>query len=106
MIVQTLQTNQCPEFEALVRIYSASLPESECKSISALWAMIERPEYLFLVALEGGSVVGFTISIRLSGTDAALLEYFAIDPAHRNQGIGQSLFLRTASHEKLADRFL
>lgn len=104
--IRTLRTSGEAEFDALARIYTTSILESERKSMAALRRMVERPEYLFLMALAGSSIVGFTISIRLADSGAALLEYMAVDPAHRGRGIGQALFQHTAAHEHMADRFL
>ncbi len=66
--------------------------------------MLQRPEYIFLIALDGPTVTGFTISVQLD-PDATLLEYMAVDPAYRCRGIGHALVRRLAS-EHLGDRFL
>jgi ribosomal protein S18 acetylase RimI-like enzyme len=95
-----------PDFNALLRIYTEALPPSECKSVDTLRAMIERPEYLFLVAVDEGAVVGFSISIALLDSDAALLEYMAVDAARRGQGLGQQLILSTTSQPQLRGRQL
>jgi predicted N-acetyltransferase YhbS len=95
-----------PEFDALLRIYTEALPPSECKSADALRAMIERPEYLFLVAMDEGAVVGFSIAVALLDSGAALLEYMAVDAARRGQGLGQQLFTATASHPHFRGRLL
>jgi GNAT superfamily N-acetyltransferase len=89
-----------PAFDGLLRVYSASLPASERKSIDALRQMIERPEYLFLAVEDADVVVGFAIAIALAGCDAALLEYIAVDAARRGKGIGQLLFRAIAGGQK------
>ncbi len=95
-----------PEFDALLRIYTEALPASERKSAEALARMIERPEYFFLVAIEDGAVVGFAIAIAFVDSDAALLEYLAVDRERRGTGIGQSLFRATTAWPELCRRSL
>lgn len=92
-----------PAFADLVRIYSEAHPASEIKSVDALAAMIERPEYLFLAAVEADAAIGFAIAVALAGTDATLLEYMAVDAAHRGRGVGQRLFRAIA---EMPGRFL
>jgi ribosomal protein S18 acetylase RimI-like enzyme len=93
-----------PAYEELIRIYEDSQPESERKSVADLARMMERPEYLFLAALRDQSVVGFSISICLIGSDAALLEYIAVDRRFRGLGIGKQLFRDTVEFGPLAER--
>lgn len=92
-----------PAFADLVCIYCEAHPASEIKSVDALAAMIERPEYLFLAAVEADAVIGFAIAVALAGTDATLLEYMAVDTAHRGRGVGQQLFRAVA---QMSGRFL
>lgn len=81
-----------PAFDALVRIYKAALPASERKGVEALRVMLARPDYEFLLARRDDEVLGFAIVIRLAGGEACLLEYMAVDVAHRGGGIGSFLF--------------
>ncbi|UWZ86751.1 GNAT family N-acetyltransferase [Occallatibacter riparius] len=93
-----------PQFNALLRIYSQALPPSECKSEDALRRMIAQPEYIFLAAVDDSTVVGFSICTTLLDSDAALLEYIAIDAARRGSGLGADLFRATASQPQLHGR--
>lgn len=102
MQVERLVDSQSPYFEALVAVYESAFPASERKSIDRLKAMIERPTYCFLGALQGNMLAGFSISIALQGTDAGLLEYMAIHAEHRGQGLGEQLFHATVSYPLLA----
>jgi GNAT superfamily N-acetyltransferase len=104
--VERLLSPSQPEFDALVRIYADALPPCECKSVDALREMIARPEYSFLAAKDEDAVVGFSIAIALLDSDAALLEYMAVDRERRGAGVGQQLFHATASQPQFRGRLL
>jgi ribosomal protein S18 acetylase RimI-like enzyme len=95
-----------PEFDALLRIYTESLPASERKNADALRRMIERPEYFFLAAIDAGAVVGFAIATAFVDSDAALLEYMAVDRERRGMGIGAALFRAAVAWPGLCSRYL
>lgn len=97
MQFQQLSDGASPDFTGLVRIFEASFPASERKSVTALRQMLARPEYMFLIALAGETVTGFSIAIALEGTDATLLEYMAVAAGERRRGLGRELFRRTVS---------
>jgi hypothetical protein len=105
-LLRRLQSDADPEFEALLRIYTEAHPIGELKPPDTLRRMIQRPEYFFLILLQGSNVVAFSISICLPHSDAALLEYMAVDAASRNCGIGGELFRRTAEFESITGRSL
>jgi ribosomal protein S18 acetylase RimI-like enzyme len=106
MRIERVISAEGAEFDALVRIYTEALPAIERKSADVLARMIERPEYFFLAAIEDSAVVGFAIAIALVDSDAALLEYLAVDRARRGMGIGASLFHATAAWPGLCGRSL
>ena len=95
-----------PGFDALLRIYTEAHPIGELKPPESLRRMIERPEYFFHVLIEGSTVVAFSIAICFRNSDAALLEYMAVDARHRNRRIGGELFRRTAEFGSIAGRYL
>jgi ribosomal protein S18 acetylase RimI-like enzyme len=95
-----------PAFQELLRIYMEAHPASERKSAELLSRMLERPNYLFLVAIEKGVVIGFSITLCFSGCDACLLEYMAVDANRRNHGVGQFLFTEVTKRPELSGRFL
>src|SRR5215469_9960655 len=104
--IRRLVSSADREFDALLRIYAEAHPPGELKAASALVQMIERPEYIFLAAIQGPSVAAFSISICFRDSDAALLEYIAVDAAKRDQGIGGILFKETAGFECIAGKYL
>ena len=95
-----------PAFDTLVNIYAESHELGERKSIERLASMVEDPNYFFLVATESNFVVGYTIARTLDDSDAALLEYFAVAPDRRGQGIGERLFAECANFRAVSWRFL
>jgi GNAT superfamily N-acetyltransferase len=106
MRIQQIRERNKAEFDGLVRVYEASLAASGRKSVAALKAMLARPEYAFVIAIEGKRVVGFAIAIALIGSDAALLEYMAVHAEFRGRGVGAELFGAVAEWQKIAGRFL
>ena len=106
LAVKRIETRTELEFGALLRIYAESIPPSERKSAEQLAAMVAQPEYSFLAAVESETVVGFSITASLRGTDATLLEYMAVSPEKRGRGIGAWLFRVTIAQPQLAGKFL
>ena len=106
MRIERLVSAVEPAFDALLRIYANALPPSECKSVDALRRMINRPEYLFLASVDEDAVIGFSIAIAFADSDAALLEYMAVDAGRRGAGVGQQLFHATASQPQFRGRLL
>jgi GNAT superfamily N-acetyltransferase len=82
--------------EDLYAMYCEAIPVREQKSESELCAMVARPDYRFLLAQEGPTVVGFSISFVPVDESLCLLEYMAIDERYRNRGLGRQLFQETA----------
>jgi ribosomal protein S18 acetylase RimI-like enzyme len=95
-----------PAFTALARIYSDAIPASERKSVEQLSSMLQRPEYIFLVASRENLVVGFSITLCFTGCDACLLEYMAVVAGRRSQGIGRYLFTELTKHPEVSGRLL
>jgi GNAT superfamily N-acetyltransferase len=76
-------------------MYCNAILVRERKSKTELCAMVGRPDYRFLLAQEGTSVVGFSISFVPADESFCLLEYMAIDERCRNRGLGGQLFNET-----------
>lgn len=79
-----------PGFRELLALYEAAFPASERKPTATLRAALGNRHSHLLLAQEQGSTVGFAIAQQLS-TAAALFEYMAIHPAHRNRGLGHAI---------------
>ena len=75
----------------LLAIYEEAIPASERKSRAQVAAMLHNPDYRFLGAFLARRLIGFAIVYRFRGEPLSLLEYTAVDPAHRSKGIGGRL---------------
>jgi hypothetical protein len=106
VILRRLFFSAEPEFEALLRIYTEAHPIGELKPPADLRRMIESQDYVFLVLEQDSAVVAFSICICFPNSDAALLEYMAVDAGNRNRGMGGQVFKRTAEFEAIAGRYL
>ena len=106
MRIQRIGEQDEAEFAGLVSVYEASLAAGERKSVDALRAMLVRPQYVFLAAMNEARVIGFAIGIALIGSDAALLEYMAVDAEFRGRGVGAALFRAVVEWPAIAGRFV
>jgi GNAT superfamily N-acetyltransferase len=106
MIVRRLHGSLNPQFAQLLRIYSEAHPASERKSAETLASVADRPDYLFLVAIEEGCVLGFSIVVCFTNSNACLLEYMAVAAKLRNRGIGRLLFKKTVERREVFRRFV
>jgi hypothetical protein len=95
-----------PAFTALAGIYSNAIPASERKSIQQLASMLQRPEYIFLVASRENTILGFSITLCFTACDACLLEYMAVAADRRGQGAGRYLFTELTKRPEVSDRLL
>jgi ribosomal protein S18 acetylase RimI-like enzyme len=93
-------------FDRLVEIYTEAITPGGRKSLERLAGMILEPSYFFLVGLESERVVGFAIVRAFDGSDAALLEYFAVARDSRNCGIGSALLRQIMHLDAFSSRFL
>jgi ribosomal protein S18 acetylase RimI-like enzyme len=84
-------------FGELLTIYREAIDASGQKSPTVLRAMLDSPDYRFVVYRMEGRVVGFAIVYVSSDSSVALLEYLAVDASRRDQGIGGRLFRDTVA---------
>jgi aminoglycoside 6'-N-acetyltransferase I len=84
------------ELHRIAALRTALWPGSSLKDLAD--AVAAQPDYLVLVALEGGETAGFAeVSLRrgdANGSDGppvAFLEGICVDPAHRRKGIARAL---------------
>lgn len=66
-------------------------PPSELKTLNAIIHMMRRGEYDVLGASRGSEMVAYALMYRPKDGDIALLDYLAVEPQFRNQGIGTEL---------------
>lgn len=84
-------------FEDLYRIYRESIPLPEQKPRAQLAALAARPDYRILLARKEGTVIGFSVLFLARDEPFCLLEYMAIDAAHRSGGAGAALFQQSVA---------
>jgi len=69
-------------------VYQASFPASEREDTDSLLASIADGQRVCDVATIDSAVVGLAVSKSLSVPGTGALEYLAVDPEHRNRGLG------------------
>lgn len=106
MLIRRIESRLDAGFAPMFEIYREAIHPAEQKDIASLTAMLDRPEYRFLICEEEGRVLGFTVSVCLRDSDALLLEYIAVANGQRGRGIGRSLFLHAAQMSDAAGRFV
>lgn len=88
----TIQSADGNVFEDFYRIYADSMTLREQKTRAEIARMTARQDYHFILVKRHWIVIGFTIMFVPIQESFALLEYMAIDRAHRNTGAGADLF--------------
>ena len=80
-----------PRLGQFETIYLESFPPTERSPLDELVKEIESGRYSLLTIKMRGVLRGFTVSMALSGLDAHLLAYLAVERAYRNLGLGSRL---------------
>ena len=70
---------------------SRDFPPSELKSLSAILTMYHKGLYDVLGAYQNNQLVGYALLYCPHDDQFVLLDYMAVEPAFRNQGIGTML---------------
>ena len=88
--------------EAIRLLYHQSMsrdfPASELKSLSAILSMYHKGLYDVLGAYQDDTCIGYALLYCPEGERLALLEYLAVEPQYRNQGIGSMLLCQLRGH--------
>lgn len=77
---------------------SRDFPPSELKSLSAILHMHRRREYDVLGVYESNAFVGYALVYCPRNQRLALLDYFAVEPAYRRQGLGGTILKLLRMH--------
>jgi ribosomal protein S18 acetylase RimI-like enzyme len=93
--VSPLSAGTDASFKDFLRIYKESMPVREQKSTAQISAMLVRLDYQILLLKRNEVTVGFSLFFAPPQESFCLLEYFAVDAAYRNAGLGHLLFLRS-----------
>lgn len=88
-------------FNEAFALYETSIPRGEQKTRDEILAGLGREDVRFWAFTRGSETLGMSILFADRAQNIMLLEYLAVSPAERSEGIGSALF--TASYE--ASRF-
>ena len=87
-------TIQRLEREEAHRLYLARFREdfvpSELRPWGSILRLMDQGAYAIFACKEAGEILAYATFIQCSG--ALLLDYFAVDPARRGQGVGTAFF--------------
>ena len=78
-------------FVQLLALYHDAFPPEERKPPETLHQMLASPHYRFWSTQRDQHLLAFAIVHISSVCDVVLLEYMAVHPAHRGQGLGRRL---------------
>jgi GNAT superfamily N-acetyltransferase len=82
--------------DQLERLYASAFPASERKPASFLRTAAGREDYSLLALISGDRADGLALVYRSPGSAFALLEYMAVAPGRRGEGLGRRLFTAVA----------
>lgn len=92
LILKTLDEAQ------IAALYASSLrrdfPPSELKSLSAILGMVRKGKYDVLGAFCGDTLVAYALMYCPRDSRVVLLDYLAVEPQMRRQGVGSALLLQ------------
>lgn len=77
---------------------SRDFPPSELKSLSAILTMYHEGVYDVLSAYQDDQLVGYALLYCPQDDHFILLDYLAVEPAYRKQGVGTKLLMQLRSH--------
>jgi len=98
---KAVRTTNSGEFDQALQIYSSSFPSVETKPVNKVVKMLLKDKnYHLFVIVKDGSVVGISLLYVFKRLRSGLLDYIAIIPEFRGQGVGEELFRRTLNRFK------
>ena len=98
MQISRIEAGDERRLQGLLGIYRASIEPSEQKPPRVLNGMLRDPRYAFLALEQGDEVCGFAIVFVPATRDFWLLEFMAVDAAHRGEGFGEALLGASAAY--------
>ena len=99
----TIEPMDSAAFEALYALYAAAFPVSEQKPKAQLYALVSDPDYAVYTVSGPEGLEGFAVFFAAETASFFLLEYLAVAPRNRSQGIG-TLLLRDSLAALYAQR--
>ena len=98
MHISRIEAGDQRRLQGLLGIYRASIEPSEQKPPHVLDGMLLDPRYAFLALEHGEDVCGFAIVFVPATRDFWLLEFMAVDAAHRGEGFGEALLRASVAY--------
>lgn len=84
------------EFECSLNIYKSSFPSNETRPIEKIAEMLKRDKnYQLFVLMKDNSVVGISLMYVFRTLGIGLLDYMAVKPNYKRQGLGKEIFKDT-----------
>ncbi|MGN6629869.1 MAG: GNAT family N-acetyltransferase, partial [Candidatus Nitrosocosmicus sp.] len=100
MIIKEIEYYDSSEFKQSIDLYKNSFPYSETRRSEDIENLLKKDKNYFLIAsLHNNLVNGISLMYVFRSLNFGLLDYIAIDPALRSQGLGKKTFKFT--YEKL-----
>lgn len=93
MTIKEIDDYNSFEFKQSIDIYKNSFPYNETRSTGDIIDMLENDKnYHLIVSLNNNSVVGISLLYIFRSLNFGLLDYIAVTPSYRGQGVGQKIF--------------
>ncbi|MGN6560788.1 MAG: GNAT family N-acetyltransferase [Candidatus Nitrosocosmicus sp.] len=100
MIIKEIKDYNSTEFKQSIELYKNSFPYNETRRSEDIESLLKKDENYYLIAsLYNNLVNGISLMYVFRSLNFGLLDYIAIDPAFRSQGLGKKTFKFT--YEKL-----
>ena len=96
MVLRALDEAQIRELHA--RQMHRDFPPSELKGVDSILALRERGEYDVLAAERDGRMIAYALVFRPEQGRVLLLDYLAVEPDLRGQGIGTKMLSNLCAH--------
>ncbi len=93
MTIKEIDDYNSFEFKQSIDIYKNSFPYNETRSPGDIINMLKNDKnYHLIVSLNNYSVVGISLLYIFRSLNFGLLDYIAITPSYRGQGLGKKIF--------------
>jgi GNAT superfamily N-acetyltransferase len=93
MIIKEITNYNSFEFKQSINIYKNSFPYNESRKVEDIVNMLKNDKNYHLIASINNNIVnGISLMYVFRSLNFGLLDYIAIAPSFRNQGIGKKIF--------------
>jgi GNAT superfamily N-acetyltransferase len=93
MIIKEIKEYNSFEFKQSINIYENSFPSNETRPFEDIVNMLKNDKnYHLIVSLNNNSVIGISLMYIFRSLNIGLLDYIAITPSYRGQGLGKEIF--------------